>query len=221
MQTMPTQRFYSDLATSCVALVIGMHCLNLLDVSWLTKLVYFTALALAIPVISQRRAGQSCDWIERSMQEVGSSLRSFAMVTLAVIPAYLAVAHVVVTVVAGAALQETLQWNISVRDIAVQVMLIALPEEFFFRGYLQTQLAKVFTARRQWWGAALGWHIPVTAALFAVMHSLVSIQWWHFAIFFPGLLFGFLKARSPGLLAPILMHALCNLLMQWMQGNYG
>src|SRR5512139_3021254 len=55
-------------------------------------------------------------------------------------------------------------------SIIDQVLLIALPEEFFFRGYLQTQLDRVYGRPYELFGARWGVGMLVAAALFAACH---------------------------------------------------
>jgi membrane protease YdiL (CAAX protease family) len=103
-----------------------------------------------------------------------------------------------------------------------QLLYVALPEEIFFRAYMQTRLDQVFTGRCRILGAALGWSWPLTAGLFALAHPLLSTPismllaghgWINLDTFFPGLLFGWLRARTGSVLAPILMHWMCNLVL--------
>lgn len=108
--------------------------------------------------------------------------------------------------------------------ILTQLCLVGLPEEFFFRGYLQPTLEEALAAdgRGRWriLGTNLGWGWVVASLLFAFAHSAIAYQWWHFAIFFPGLLFGYLRARTGGLTAPICFHATSNLVMDWIARSY-
>jgi hypothetical protein len=61
-------------------------------------------------------------------------------------------------------------------------------------------------------GAGVGPGFLATQALFAVGH-LVTLQPWRLATFFPGLLFGWVRARSGDVVAPVVVHALSNLLL--------
>jgi len=93
----------------------------------------------------------------------------------------------------------------------IQLVAVALPEEFFFRGYLQGRLAESWPDRRRLWGAPVGPALVVTAALFAIGHVLVDGNPLRLAVFFPGLVFGWMRARTGSILAGVLFHALCNL----------
>jgi uncharacterized protein len=91
-----------------------------------------------------------------------------------------------------------------------EVLLVALPEEAFFRGYVHSRLAEATGPR-----GAIG---PVTRAnlyaslLFALGHFGTSVSVARASVFFPSLLFGLLRERTGGIVAPVIVHALSNLL---------
>ena len=91
-----------------------------------------------------------------------------------------------------------------------QLLVVALPEEFFYRGYLQTRLRDAYPQGRLFLGARLGPAFLLTALLFAVGH-LAVFQVWRLAVFFPALLFGWLRERTGTVLGSGLFHAACNL----------
>jgi membrane protease YdiL (CAAX protease family) len=97
---------------------------------------------------------------------------------------------------------------------ATQVLMVALPEEFFFRGFLQGELDSRWPARFRFLGASVGPGLFAAAALFALGHLATQPSPTRLLVFFPGLLFGWLKARTGTLLAPIAFHAASNLLME-------
>ena len=96
-----------------------------------------------------------------------------------------------------------------------QVLLIALPEEFFFRGYLQTQFDRVCGRPYRLLGARWGVGLPVAAALFAACHVVYGGP-AGLIVLFPGLLYGWLRARTDTILVPTFYHAGSNLLMRLM-----
>jgi hypothetical protein len=103
-----------------------------------------------------------------------------------------------------------------------QILVIALPEEAFFRGYVQTRLDRVFSARKlRILGADLGFAIPLTSLLFAIGHLLTLPNPGRLAVFFPSLLFGFLRVRTGGIGAPVAFHVMCNLLSGALARGYG
>ncbi|HSM91901.1 MAG TPA: MXAN_2755 family glutamic-type intramembrane protease [Anaeromyxobacteraceae bacterium] len=103
--------------------------------------------------------------------------------------------------------------------VAAQLLVVALPEELFYRGFLQTAWGRVPGRGRRVLGAELRPGFLRTQALFALGH-LVVLQPWRLGTFFPGLLFGWLRARTGGLAAPVLFHALSNLLMQTLEASF-
>ena len=95
-------------------------------------------------------------------------------------------------------------------EIAGQLVVIALPEEAFFRGYLQTSLDRVWPPRWRVLGADLGPGWLVAAAIFALGHVLTIRHPARLAVFFPALVFGWLRRRTGGIGASVLFHASCN-----------
>lgn len=87
---------------------------------------------------------------------------------------------------------------------------VAIPEEFFYRGYFQTRLNEVFPRRWRVLGVQLGPGLVLASLFFAFGHSVVTLRWWHFATFFPGLLFGWMRERTGSPLAGALFHAFAN-----------
>ncbi len=101
------------------------------------------------------------------------------------------------------------------------VFFVAIPEEFFYRGYMQSRLDELWAPRWRVFGANLGPGWLLTCLLFAFGHSIVTFQWWHFAIVFPSLVFGWLRARSGGVIAGALFHAWCNVVVTLLDSLYG
>jgi len=106
-------------------------------------------------------------------------------------------------------------------DVLGQLFVIALPEEAFYRGYLQTSFDDVWRPRLRVLGACVGPGIVVTAALFALGHLLTEVNPNRLAVFFPALVFGWLRARTKGVGAAIAFHALCNLFASYLARSYG
>jgi len=126
--------------------------------------------------------------------------------------------------------------------LIAQIVLIALPEEFFYRGYVQTRI-------RQWWTADArsdasaspedetagttvrdgptesrrpGWlgitpENALASALFALGHLVIPVGGQilpnRVAVFFPALVFGWLRDRTGYITASVTYHTACNLLV--------
>jgi membrane protease YdiL (CAAX protease family) len=98
-------------------------------------------------------------------------------------------------------------WTLALNHLVV----VALPEEFLFRGFIQQRLGSVFRKRARVLGLTFGWHIPAAAALFALGHFVTDLNPNRLATFFPALVFGIIRERRGSLIGCILFHALCNI----------
>lgn len=97
-----------------------------------------------------------------------------------------------------------------------QVLVVAFPEEFFFRGYLQTrfyELSKPKPGPAHFLTLPAVLSILASNALFAMSHLIVSPQASRLLTFFPGLVFGWLWYRTRELWVGVVYHALCNTLL--------
>jgi uncharacterized protein len=95
-----------------------------------------------------------------------------------------------------------------------QLLVVALPEELFFRGYLLGRLEAHWPSRRRLLGASVGPALLASAALFALGHVLVDFNPQRFAVFFPALVFGWMRTRTGSVAAGAAYHAFCNLLSE-------
>jgi membrane protease YdiL (CAAX protease family) len=105
--------------------------------------------------------------------------------------------------------------------IAYHLFFVAIPEELFYRGYVQSRLDEAWAPRWRVFGAKLGPGWLVTSLVFALGHSVVLFQWWHLAIFIPSLAFGWLRARTGGVVAGAFFHAWCNVLVAFLDAAWG
>lgn len=106
-------------------------------------------------------------------------------------------------------------------EVFGQALVIALPEEAFYRGYLMTALDDLWGTPWTIAKAKLGWGWIVSSAIFAVGHALTITNVERLAVFFPALLFGWLRARTRGVGAPAMFHVLCNVLASTLERGYG
>lgn len=122
--------------------------------------------------------------------------------------------------------RPSLQWTLPtalgfLKLVGYQVFFVAIPEEFFYRGYMQTRLDETFGRPWKVFGTYVGPGLLWTCVLFAFGHSFVILQWWHVFIIFPSLAFGWLRARTDGVLAGAYFHAFCNLTVGVLDTMYG
>jgi len=103
--------------------------------------------------------------------------------------------------------------------ILVHLLVVALPEEAFFRGYLQTalidRLGKVQPRLRR-----VGFAIVLSSVLFALGHLATTPVIGRLAVFFPSLLFGLLRDKTGSVGASIVLHAQCNVFSALLNSGY-
>ena len=101
------------------------------------------------------------------------------------------------------------RWDM-LEEFATQIIVVALPEELFFRGYVHKLLERTFPAKRKLWGGGIGVALVLSSALFAAGHLAVNFDPRRLAVFFPGLLFGWMRSKTDSIFAGVLAHALSN-----------
>ncbi|MFK7929493.1 MAG: myxosortase family intramembrane protease [Myxococcota bacterium] len=105
--------------------------------------------------------------------------------------------------------------------IGYHLFFVAIPEEFFYRGYLQTRLDELFGRKWSVFGTLVGPGLLIATVIFAFGHTLVVYQWWHVFIIGPGLIFGWLRARTGDVMAGAFFHAWCNVTVTTLDVMYG
>jgi membrane protease YdiL (CAAX protease family) len=101
---------------------------------------------------------------------------------------------------------------ISVEWCAVQWLVVGLPEELFFRGFLLGQLERRFPPRRRILGGGVGLALVLSAAAFALIHLPKEGDPRALATFFPGLVFGWMRSATGSILASTITHGCSNIL---------
>jgi membrane protease YdiL (CAAX protease family) len=108
----------------------------------------------------------------------------------------------------------------SAESLLSQVLGIAMPEEMFYRGYVQTALDDAFKWRFRAFGAELGAGILLGSAVFALGHLATTGHPARLSVFFPSLVFGWLRARTGGIGAAVVFHAACNIFSAFLTDAY-
>jgi membrane protease YdiL (CAAX protease family) len=101
-----------------------------------------------------------------------------------------------------------------------QLVVVAIPEELFFRGYLLVRLERVWRPTRRWFGAPVGMALFVSSLLFALGHVAVIPNPQRLAVFFPALVFGWMRGRTSSIAAGATFHALCNVVADVMHTSF-
>ncbi len=110
-------------------------------------------------------------------------------------------------------------WD-SINEVFGQLVIIALPEEAFYRGYLQSRLDDALPGRVRVFGAEVGPALIVSSVIFALGHYATIREPARLAVFFPSLVFGWLRARTKGIGASVAFHASCNLFSELLGKGY-
>lgn len=147
-------------------------------------------------------------------------LRTNLWLILIIGPGFLLGYHLYQTVIFGLGPGEA--WPKDVPTlVAYQLFFVAIPEEFFYRGYFQTRLGEVFERKYIIFGVPMGLGSVYASLFFAFGHTLVLFQWWHFATFFPGMVFAWLREKTGGVMAGAVFHAICNITVIHLDTHYG
>lgn len=103
----------------------------------------------------------------------------------------------------------------------INLLLVALPEELFYRGFVQTRLVRAWPPWMVRFGVPIGWAIIVSSAFFAFGHY--TGEWGNPARlgpFFPALLFSAMRARSGSIMGAVLFHGLSNIFSETLRAGY-
>ncbi len=92
------------------------------------------------------------------------------------------------------------------------LLMVAIPEEVFYRGFMQSELRRGDGRRVRMLGAGLGGSVLITNALFAAGHLVVIPDIARLAVFFPGIAFSWLRERDDNIAGAVVFHWLSNLL---------
>ncbi len=115
------------------------------------------------------------------------------------------------------AVLPTAPWD----ELLGQFLVIALPEEAFYRGYLMTALDDAWKPRWRVLGALVGPGLLVSSVIFALGHLATDFNPNRLAVFFPSLVFGWLRARTGSIGGAVVFHALANLFTTFLARSYG
>ncbi len=96
----------------------------------------------------------------------------------------------------------------------VQLVVVALPEELFFRGFLLHLLEQKFPPKRRILGGGVGVALVLSSIAFALIHLPKDGDPRALATFFPALLFGWMRSATGSILASTVTHGASNILVK-------
>ena len=102
--------------------------------------------------------------------------------------------------------------TLSLEWCAVQWLVVGLPEELLFRGFLLQRLEQRFPPRRRILGGGVGLALVLSSVAFALIHLPKEGDLRALATFFPGLLFGWMRSATGSILASTVTHGCSNIL---------
>lgn len=110
-----------------------------------------------------------------------------------------------------------LGWGLGVFLLLVPPVVV--DEEVFFRGYVQTRLKEAWgEGKLRILGVRTGAYFWVTQLLFATAH-LGDLDASRLSVFFPSILFGWLRERTGSIGASVWVHAGSNLLLKVLEAS--
>ena len=205
------------------AVILALHFLARVpsDASLLSQILgsLTTVVLIYPPVIIGMLQKKTMTYWDYSVPLLKKSFVDFALVSLILFPVSFVVNGFYQKIIFGAQYHPAELPHLLIY-IGTQIFLIALPEEFFFRGYMQQNLSEVWPATKKFLGVPFGRAQIFTAIIFALSHSLITVAWWHAFIFFPALVFGWLREKTGTIWAGVLFHAACNVFSYWVRGHY-
>ena len=111
-----------------------------------------------------------------------------------------------------------LSWN---DELLGQALVVALPEEAFYRGYLMNSFDQKTSRSWRLVGIDVRPSLLWSSALFALGHYATEPNLTRLAVFFPAILFGWLRVRTRGIGAGVVFHVLCNVFASTLLRGYG
>ena len=191
------------------------------------------ALQLYWPILRAEKLGYPYAWLGIKKNEIPQDIKIVAILCLITFPLYGLGVHYYMTEAYGwfsfpelttslphktFAPMESQKWSnlwtgaLWLGEISLIHMLgVALPEEMFYRGYLQPQMEKRFSKSGTLFGVPFGSGTIITSALFALGHFVGEWNPLRLTPFFPSLIFAWQRNRHNSIVGAIVYHGLCNI----------
>lgn len=177
---------------------------------------------VAVPFVLSFFTKDPLRYFDISVPQIKQSLKWFLIWTVIIYALAIPVNHFYQKLFLGVG-YHTPQANLGIwlTIMARQIFVIGLCEEFFFRGYLQENISRIFPSQTKLFGAKFGFATLLTCVIFTISHSLIlGFVAWHLLIFFPALVFAWLKEKTGTIWASVLFHAISNVFSFWVFQSY-
>jgi len=215
-------------ALAFAAILIGF----LLPISWAAKL-FATLAFLYMPELSMRARGEGFAEYGVTLRSWKLDLKWFAILFGIIAPlfvlGYWGFAEVLPRLPAElrhllAPYSGTPKFAFRLPDrfsewVIDDLFVVALPEEFFYRGFIMTRLRDAWPQGRLFLGVRLGPAFWLTAVLFALGH-LAIFQFWRLGVFFPALVFAWMREKTGSVMGAALLHGCSNILVLVLEASF-
>ncbi|MFH1421743.1 MAG: JDVT-CTERM system glutamic-type intramembrane protease [Planctomycetota bacterium] len=221
---MNKQRILFEIIAACGALtaVLLLKKIHLYIYFW--EFNVLVLLTIVFSIIGDLNSRQ----LALSLRNLGRGLKLSVIWTIIVFPLYVCFFYIYYTVIGEYSFSVKLPTEIKIiREISTQVVLIAFPEELFFRGYLMNRFSMLLGLEDKLGNKSEAGFFKrllpnlFAALFFAITHIIYHGNIVHAAVFFPALLFGYLREKTDSIFYPVAMHAACNLLYFFLRGCVG
>ena len=175
---------------------------------WLAIPSVLATAALAPAWIGRRPFGPIGLDARRAQVAMGAVCRTFLYMLPVIIIALWAMKRLAIPIPLQQVIGPQHDW---ITWLLYQFLYVAVPEEMFFRGYVQTNVMRALRCGRwKMTRSDQGLVVLISAGCFALAHVAVQGQLIAAVTFLPGLVMAWLYLRTRTLLAPILFHGLAN-----------
>ena len=170
------------------------------------------------PIALARFAGRPGSDFGFTLEDLGSALRKALVAAAVILPVFIGMYGLYWWGIKGQTPTFHLSQNL-VSVLSWNLIGVAFAEEVFFRGYLQTRLSELFPKRIRLLGTDLGVAVILASVLFALAHLVTHPSAARLAVFFPSLVFGWLRERTKSIAGPTLLHWLANSTLFFLEGS--
>jgi len=144
------------------------------------------------------------------------SIKIMLVASLIILSAYLIGYYIYATEFHSKSFNPVIQESWALLTINI-FLFVGLPEEFFFRGYLQSELNYIFSKKFNFLFVKFGPGLVITAIIFTLSHIFVQMDWSKTSLIFLSLILGWLREKTGSILASAGFHTLANVTYQCSQ----
>lgn len=168
------------------------------------------AIFIVSSLIAAKASGLSYMDMGIETDSILKDIKVLLQTIILVFPPFIVVNHIYQLYFLHRSFQFVLREDL-IMNLLNNLLIVAIPEEIFFRGYLQSTMQRIYGQKRIM--KFLSYSNLMTSLLFAVGHFFLKPRFDRLAVFFPSLLFGFLREKRENIYPSIMFHLLSNWMM--------